>query len=285
MRYNHKITYYLLTYFAKWLQSRPMYKNRVLAQKISSIFYHYITIRKAEAEQKIFCAFPDKPIQLHTHILKKCYQFFTYYFIHFLAFPFSYYSASISIKNKATLDGAVSQGLGIIIITGHVGAWELLNAWCGYNDYPVVGVVHKQNNPGSDIFFKELRELSGFKHLYRKEPRDKMYRVLKEGKMLGLVSDQDAKSRGVFINFLNQPASTPKGAARFHLKSKAPMVFVTCVEKFPNKYEINFQKVLSNPNDTVKDITQRYSTMLEEIIKQHPEQYFWWHRRWKTKPV
>jgi KDO2-lipid IV(A) lauroyltransferase len=112
-----------------------------------------------------------------------------------------------------------------------------------------------------------------------------MYRVLKEGKMLGLVSDQDAKSRGVFISFLNQPASTPKGAARFHLKSKAPMVFVTCVEQFPNKYEINFQKVLSSPNDTVKDITQRYSTMLEEIIKQHPEQYFWWHRRWKTKPV
>ena len=285
MRYNHKISYHLLTYFAKWLQSRSIYKNRVLAQKISSIFYHYITIRKAEAEQNIVRAFPDKQIQLHTHILKKCYQFFTCNFIYFLTFPFSYFSASISIKSKTALDVANRQGKGVIIITGHVGAWEILSAWFGYNGYCLVGVAHQQNNQGSDTFFKELRGMSGFEHIYRKEPIEKMYRVLNEGKMLGLVSDQDAKTNGVFIDFLNHPASTPKGAALFHLKTKAPMVFVSCMEQSPNNYEVNCEKVISKSGDSVKDITQRYSTMLEETIKQHPEQYFWWHRRWKTKQV
>ncbi|HCN23997.1 MAG TPA: hypothetical protein DIS65_01335 [Candidatus Marinimicrobia bacterium] len=84
---------------------------------------------------------------------------------------------------------------------------------------------------------------------------------------------------------MNQQASTPKGAAHFHKNTGAPMVFITCTWQSSNKYEINCEKVVSEPNDTVKDITQRYSTILEKIIKQHPEQYFWWHRRWKTKSI
>jgi|TARA_B100000959_G_scaffold131971_1_gene138305 KDO2-lipid IV(A) lauroyltransferase len=206
-------------------------------------------------------------------------------FIQFFSFPSSYFSKSISIRGKKYLDGAIKQGKGVIIITGHFGAFELLSAWLGYNGYPIVGVAHRQRNRGSDQFSREQREMSGFVHIFRKEPIEKMYRVLSEGKMLGLVSDQDAKNRGIFVNFLNQQASTPKGAARFHKNTGAPMVFITCAWQSSNKYEINCERIVSDPHDTVKDITQRYSTILEEIIKQHPEQYFWWHRRWKTKSI
>jgi KDO2-lipid IV(A) lauroyltransferase len=219
------------------------------------------------------------------NILKNCYQFFMHNFIQFFSFPSSYFSKSISIKGKKYLDRAIKQGKGVIIITGHFGAFELLSAWLGYNGYPIIGVAHRQRNLGSDQFSREQREMSGFGHIFRKEPIEKMYQVLSEGKMLGLVSDQDAKNRGIFVNFLNQQASTPKGAAHFHKNTGAPMVFITCTWQSSNKYEINCEKVVSEPNDTVKDITQRYSTILEKIIKQHPEQYFWWHRRWKTKSI
>lgn len=285
MKLTHKLTYQSLRLFSKWLQKRSFYQNQLLSQKLSGLFFHFIPIRKPVAISNIARSFPQKSSQWKLNILKKCYQFFTHNFIRFLSFPSSYFLTSVSSKSKDILDMAIKQRKGVIIITGHFGAWELLSAWLGYNGYPIIGVAHRQRNLGSDQFFKELRERSGFGHIFRKEPIDKMYQVLSDGKMLGLVSDQDTKSRGVFVNFLNQPASTPKGAARFYKKTGAPMVFVTCVEQSSNKYEINCQNVLSNNKATVKDITQRYTTLLEAKIMQHPEQYFWWHRRWKTKPV
>ena len=283
MKLTHKLTYKLLRCFSKWLQTRSHYRNQIFSQKLSGFFFHCIPIRKHVAASNIARSFPKRSSQWKLNVLKKCYQYFMHNFIQFFSFPSSFFSKSISIKGKKYLDRAIKKGKGVIIITGHFGAFELLSAWLGYNGYPIIGVAHRQRNLGADQFSREQREMSGFGHIFRKEPIEKMYQVLSEGKMLGLVSDQDAKNRGIFVNFLNQQASTPKGAAHFHKNTGAPMVFITCTWQSSNKYEINCEKVISEPNDTVKDITQRYSTILEKIIKQSPEQYFWWHRRWKTK--
>ncbi len=272
-----------MTCLAKWLQSRSLKRNRVFSQKLSCVLYNYVIFRKSIAEQNLAKSFPEKSSASLKHILKNSYQHFTYNIVHFFSLPLSYKSANIIVNNKNILDEALNQKQGIIMVAGHFGSWELLNAWLGYNNYPISGVIHAQKNLGSDLFFKEIRELSGFMHLYRKETIEKMYDVLKWGKILGLVSDQDAKESGVFINFLNHPASTPKGAAKFHLKTGAPILFLSCTEHLLNHYTINIEKVETRVNDTIMDITQRFSELLEIIIKKHPEQYFWWHQRWKTK--
>ena len=109
-----------------------------------------------------------------------------------------------------------------------------------------------------------------------------MYDVLAQNRILGLVSDQDAKQRGVFVDFFGVPASTPKGAALFHLKSQAPIMLGACVQTGFQRYRIELVPVIAS-NQNVKDITQAYTTLLEKFIRQFPEQYFWFHRRWKTK--
>ena len=97
-------------------------------------------------------------------------------------------------------------------------------------------------------------------------------------------SDQDAKNSGIFVEFFGMKASTHKGAALFHLKSKAPIIFVTLHMESTNEYFLNIQPIITNKESDIESITISYTRLLENIIIKHPEQYFWFHRRWKTKP-
>ena len=145
------------------------------------------------------------------------------------------------------------------------------------------GVAQRQKNRGADKFFQEQREIPGTGHIFRKEPIEKMYDVLDRNGVLGLVSDQDAKKRGVFTDFFGYPASTPKGAALFHIRTSAPMLVGVCIKRAFMNYEIKFLKVNTSSQD-IGDITQQYTSTLEKCIRSNPEQYFWFHRRWKTRP-
>ena len=112
---------------------------------------------------------------------------------------------------------------------------------------------------------------------------EKAYDVLKNNGVLGLVSDQDAKSGGSFVKFFGHPASTPKGAALFHINTLSPIVVGVCVQEGFKKYKIKLFPVSIKDKD-VDSITQSYTEILENCIKDNPEQYFWFHRRWKTVP-
>ena len=167
------------------------------------------------------------------------------------------------------------------MITGHFGSWEVLGKWLGDYAELFVGIAFRQKNIGAHRFFIEQRELSNTKHIFKRESFDKMYDVLKQNGILGLVSDQDAGRRGVFVNFFGIPASTPKGVALFHVNEKSPMIFATCVQEGLLKYKIEFVPILCSEK-TIKSITQEYTQILENYIRKHPEQYFWFHKRWKT---
>ena len=111
---------------------------------------------------------------------------------------------------------------------------------------------------------------------------DSLYGILNANKILGLVSDQDARGKGVFVDFFNEPASTHKGAALFHLNTNASLIFGICVQKDIEKYRVEFIPINPKKKST-EDITQLYTTIIEQSIKKYPEQYFWFHNRWKTK--
>ena len=111
---------------------------------------------------------------------------------------------------------------------------------------------------------------------------DSLYEVLDANEILGLVSDQDAKRKGVFVDFFNKPASTHKGTALFHLNTDASLIYGICVQKNIGQYQVEFIPI--NPDKkSVEDITQLYTSVIEQSIKKYPEQYFWFHNRWKTK--
>lgn len=284
MRFRHKFNYTSLILFSSWLRSLSETERNRLGIRIARLGYYLLGLRKKESLKNIATAFPEKSDSEQNMILKKTYSFFAKSFMQFLSFPKSYRYVDIEVEGQELLDEALEKGHGIILATGHFSKWEIMSAWLGYSGYPCVAVAQKQKNIGADLFFREFREKTGMDIIYRKSSLKNMYRILKENKILILASDQDAKQRGVFVNFFNKPASTPKGVARFHLETGSDIFFISCYVKQNGKHKLQIQRVVPEGESTVKSITQAFTTLLEEKVREFPEQYFWFHRRWKTIP-
>ena len=269
----------VLSSISKILSARKLH---ILSQNIASILFNYIPKRKNTALKNLKIAFPDKSDEWINTTLEKCYSFFTYNFLQFLAFPFDPNSIEIEVVGKKYLNNAINENSGTVLVSAHFVSWEILGYWFGINNYPLVGIAQRQKNKGANLFFEEKRQLSGTKQVYRKSSMDSLYEILNANKILGLVSDQDARGKGVFVDFFNKPASTHKGAALFHLNTNASLIFGICVQKNLGKYLVEFIPIIPKKKST-EDITQLYTTIIEQSIKKYPEQYFWFHNRWKTK--
>ena len=283
MRFHHKFNYTSLILFSSWLRSLSETERNRLGIRIARFGYYLLSLRKKDSLKNIATAFPEKSDSEQNMILKKTYSFFAKSFMQFLSLPKSYRYVDIEVEGQELLDGALEKGHGIILATGHFSKWEIMSAWLGYSGYPCVAVAQRQKNRGADIFFREFRANTGMGMIYRKSSLKNMYRILKENKILILGSDQDAKQRGVFVNFFNKPASTPKGVARFHLQTGSDIFFISCYVEQNGKHKLQIQPVVPEGKSTVKSITQAFTTLLEEKVREFPEQYFWFHRRWKTK--
>lgn len=284
MKLFHQITYFLLSLLKKWTSCLSPKTRHHFANRLAGIIYRYIPMRKDLAYKNIKIAFPEWSHKRIEKTIKNTYQFFTHNFVQFLAFPKSWEGVKLNASGIKLLDNALEQKKGIIMISAHFGTWELFVKSLGDHGYFCVGVAKRQKNLGSHRFFQEQRELCGVKHIFEKKRKDKMYEVLSKNGILGLVSDQDAKKKGVFVNFFGIPASTHRGAALFHKKANSPMIFGVCIQTGFQQYQVEFIPVIPK-SQTIKDITQAYTSILEKIVRQHPEQYFWFHRRWKTKPI
>ena len=276
------MTYNALRVMSRILKIFSIRKLHIISQNLASIFFNYIPKRKKTALKNLRLAFPYKSDEWINSTLKKCYNFFTFNFLQFLAFPFDPNSIEIEVVGEKYLKNAIKEKSGTVLVSAHFGSWEILGHWFGMNNYPLVGIAQKQKNKGANLFFEEKRQLSGVKQIYRKSSMKSLYDVLNANKILGLVSDQDARRKGVFVNFFDKPASTHKGAALFHLNTNASLIFGICVQKNMGKYLVEFIPI--NPDKkSVEDITQLYTSVIERSIKKYPEQYFWFHNRWKTK--
>ena len=283
MTRKHRLTYTALTLISDWLSKRDPAIQYWYAHKLAQLFYNHLMIRQKEARKNITIAFPKYSEARRELILKNSYIFFIRNTMQFLSFPTGFQNAHITVNGKEYLDKALTKKKGVILVTGHFGVWEIMLAWFGLNQYSMLVVGQKQKNSGADTFVNQLRENTGIKMIPRKSSLEFMYEALARNNILTLASDQDAKKRGVFVKFFNLPASTPKGAGRFHLEYGSPLIFVTCHLERQNKHVVDILPIPTDSNSNIASITQSFTLMLENIITAYPEQYFWFHRRWRTK--
>lgn len=254
------------------------------SKRLTKLFFFVLTLRKNTALENLRKAFPGKSEPWYKKTTHACYQSYSWNLIHFLGFPESLQDIHITVVGRDQLDATLHQGKGAILVTGHFGSWEILGAWLGSHGYPTAPVVQKQHNPGANRFFYERREAVGLQQIWQKAGSTAMTDVIRQGQILCLLSDQDARRKGLFVSFFNRPSSTPKGTAVFHYRTGAPLILGVCIQRQPFEYEIHFKIITPPEKRDLTALTQRYTTEMETIIRRHPEQYFWFHRRWKTQP-
>jgi len=182
-------------------------------------------------------------------------------------------------KIRRHLDG----GSGVIVVSCHFGSWELNGASIAMSGMPFTVVAKRQKNPYVNDFINKRRRNFGMRVTVPGETVKDMVKALRRGEAVGLVSDQDAGKSGVFVEFFGRRASTPTGAAQLALKYGAPIVVSLTVRVAPGRYATVVEDVEVRGGDDVESLTQRFTSVMEGIIRKHPEQYFWMHRRWKTR--
>ena len=178
---------------------------------------------------------------------------------------------------------------GVIFVTGHVGNWELLGAAGPLTDYPTWTVYRGFRNPFADRFVRRQRELTGQKTIEKQGALRRVIRLLRSGENVAFLIDQDARHRGIFVDFFDRPASTPPGPARISYSTGAPVAFVYAQRQDDGRFRIEVTDVIRPDREAsrtaeVKRITQRLTSDLEAVVRKHPEQWLWLHRRWKTWP-
>lgn len=194
----------------------------------------------------------------------------------------------VHFSGEENLSNALAEGKGAVLVTAHTGNWELQGAALAQSGFPLAVVVQRQKNTAMDRFINEYRTMAGMHVIYKQQVLE-MARALKKGQVLGLLMDQDAHADGVFVDFFGRPASTPAGAAVLARLTGAPIVpsFITSHGYWGHTVIIHPPLHVEKTADKDADIfrvTQRLTKIIEEHVRQYPEEWFWAHYRWKTRP-
>lgn len=189
------------------------------------------------------------------------------------------------------MEGALAEGRGVMLVTGHYGNWEIAAATVASRGIPIAAIVRRQGNRLVDARLDQLRRNLGVETITQREAPSRVPRLLRKNAVIGIVGDQDARRAGVFVPFFGRPASTHRGPALFGLKLNAAVM--ACVaRRLPGpgvRYEVSGSRVdVARTGDLEADVnavTAELAARLEAEIRKAPEQYFWFHRRWKSKPL
>ena len=192
------------------------------------------------------------------------------------------------IANWDELKAAVDRGRGVVMATAHMGNWELGGASVAVRGVPTDAVVQRQRNRLVDRNIVAAREKLGLGVIDRKKASKLVLPALKAGHLIGFVADQDAGRNGVFVPFFGHMASTHRGAALFALRADCPL-FVGVTVRLPDgRYDCRTSEIdvdRSGPlEEVITRMTAAFTARIEAEIRTAPEQYFWLHKRWKTRP-
>ena len=177
-------------------------------------------------------------------------------------------------------------GQGLMLISGHLGNWEIAAQTLSFIK-PVVGITRDMNNPYTDALMKKRKPRNAFT-LTPKHSADmgRLITTIKSGNVLALLIDQHARTRGMMVDFFGTPASTHTSHAMLHLITKVPMCFGYCVKTGPMQFTLKALPPINvtrtgKREDDVRGILEQLTRELETAIRAYPEQYLWAHRRWR----
>lgn len=191
---------------------------------------------------------------------------------------------------------AISAGRPVIFLGGHFGNWEISVTTFGTFGFPLGVVARELDNPWLHDWFRRFRESTGNSLIVKQGAGSELNEIMDRGGMVSLLCDQDAGRSGVFVDFFGRPASTFKSIGLLALHYDA-LIVVGGAYRLPPKdqqfcrwtrfclatEEIIDCRDYQGP-DGLTELTQTFTTALEQLIRKAPEQYFWVHRRWKTPP-
>jgi len=184
-------------------------------------------------------------------------------------------------------EAARSKGKGILYLTGHFSAWELLPTAHALYGHPLRFVTRPLDNPLLERYLLRIRQAAGNRVIYKRSAARQILETLKAAGSVGILMDQntDPQQDGIFVDFFGVPAATTTSVALFALRADVPVLPGYLTPMRNGRYRIRFLQPVevTRTGDNARDVhfnTQRFNRILEQIIREQPESWLWGHKRW-----
>jgi Kdo2-lipid IVA lauroyltransferase/acyltransferase len=199
------------------------------------------------------------------------------------------FKKEVNISGQEYLEKALQSKRGVIVLTAHMGAFELVGTYLALMDYRPQIIGKMQKDPRLNRLLMDNRRRRGAEAIERGKDTLKVVRNLKSGGVVAMLIDQDTKVKSVFVDFMGKPASTPIGAALFAIRTGAKVVPVGIHldDKLQQQLTVYPEIPIVITDDEEADLvtnTLALSKASEMLINQDPTQWVWMHERWKTRP-
>lgn len=284
--FSHRLEYLATQAFIPLLRLMPRRCRSAFGGCLGQLIY-YIGIRTKVTKENLHQAFPNLPSKAVSQVARRVYRHFgrvSTGFVVLAKLSRNDLGTWIHVTGFDVLDEAIKSGKGGIVFSGHLGNWEIMGAIASQCGYPVTFVVASQSNVLVEDLIDRFRASAGIEIIKRRDAIRGVLSALQRNRLVAILIDQDAHEDGVFVPFFGRPASTPRGPSVFHLRTGSPLIFAQSTRLPGDHYRIRFVKFPTTPTENADEITSRMSARLEAAISETPEQWFWMHRRWKTRP-
>ena len=290
----HRAQYALLRGFA-WLLGLLGWRAATnLAGSIATLFYSPLGIRRRVAEKQIAAAFPELSSREVRRVARESYRHLGRVAAEVALFSrldgAGILSHMAAIAGLELFESQRAEGRGAIVLTGHVGNWEIGGAATAASGIPIDVVVRLMGNPMFDEYLTQTRARLGMTVVRDRDAVRHTARALRDGHVMAFLIDQSGLHiASSFVSFFGRPAKTPRGPAVLALRLGVPVFFGVSIRLPDDRYHIHIREIVTertgNTETDVDAILNEYSRALEHFVREAPEQYFWQHRRWKRQPA
>ncbi|MBN1356864.1 lysophospholipid acyltransferase family protein [bacterium] len=271
------------------LRKMPPAWTRTVGSMLGSLA-HLLRIRSGIIEKNLKIAFPELQSSGRKKLKREVYRHFGEFLGAWLSFNrigLDTLNSAVKLNNIECLHRAFNRGKGVFCATAHFGNWELagriLPQYCP--DFYLV--LKELKNRKLNEYFEKLHLESGMKSIYSKKSGVQIIRGLSKNAAVGILMDQNAGSRGIFVPFFGRPTSFHRGPAQIALKTGAAIITLFALPE-NGGWTITFREIETALSGDVESDTARimgeYAAQLEGHVRNHPGFYFWFHNRWKVDP-
>jgi KDO2-lipid IV(A) lauroyltransferase len=288
-----KISYRLLRFFIRMLSCIPVPVAQFMGKMLGSLAFLVPMSRKAVALDNLIQSFgPEMNAEEAKRLLRKIYIHFGQMFLevpHAMRLNPGNVNRYVTFESQEHLHDALKKGKGVLALTGHLGNWEIASTAVAMRFGKGAVVARPMDYEPLGRLMIDLRSRYGTEIIPKQRSMRKLLTSLRANKLIGILLDQNVDwYEGAFVNFFGRPACTNKGLALVALKTGAPVVPIFSAKTQDGRYRIMIGKEvdLIRTGDKLRDVeenTALFTSIIEHHIREHPEQWFWFHKRWKTK--
>lgn len=249
--------------------------------KIWWFFYYFDFWRKKIVFKNLDIAFPKKDKKEKIKIAKNFYKNFLKFFEDAIIFNKDPNLLNIEIKNKTFLENVLKLNEPVILVTAHFGNWEILPKYIYYQcKKPIAIVMRKIDHPKIDDFFRKIRGNENIKIIQKNNIKETIKALKKEKRLVGILIDQ-------YISYKRNPKILFFKETRFNSavsrlsKSLNAVVLPVFIYLEKDKYIVEFKEYKKFEATTIEEFTKWQANTIENMIKKYPDQYYWFHNRWK----